>query len=208
MVAATTAACVRRKKYARRRPSVSHRVTRRLSQKTAPTENLREFRSIARVNPRPPGRRRRRGFARDRSRARERVETIRNISFRRVRPVSRAFARARRRRRPVVVPEPAIFRDRSIDRSPRAGRPCHVTTVFDARIRPRPHRRRAHLLDVLEGRHSLGLDGLLRHGRLGDDADAREGGGCERHDDVVKTSWMCVRTHPARRPTHAVLGPA
>jgi len=182
VVAATTAACVRRKKYARRRPSVSHRVTRRVSQKTTRTRIRREFRSIARVNPRPPGRRRRRrGF--DRSRARERVETIRNISFRRVRPVSRAFAR-------VVAVDPSSFPnprysaiDRSIDRPGRVVRATsRPSSVFDARIR----RPRAYLLDVLEGRHSLGLDGLLRDGRLGDDADAREGGGCERHDDVVR----------------------
>jgi len=185
VVAATTAACVRRKKYARRRPSVSHRVTRRVSQKTTRTRIRREFRSIARVNPRPPGRRRRRrGF--DRSRARERVETIRNISFRRVRPVSRAFAR-------VVAVDPSSFPnprysaiDRSIVAPGGSSVPRHDRFRCAIRRRIRPHRPRAYLLDVLEGRHSLGLDGLLRDGRLGDDADAREGGGCERHDDVVR----------------------
>lgn len=40
----------------------------------------------------------------------------------------------------------------------------------------------AYLLDVVEGGDSLGLDSLLRDGRLGDDADAGEGGSEGRHD--------------------------
>ena len=133
MVAATTAACVRRKKYARRRQSVIE--SRGASHKKPLDPIRREFRSIARVNPRPPGRRRRRVRPRPIARARTRRNDTKY--FVSTRPPGLARVRARRRRRPVVVPEPAISRPRSIDRRP--GRVVRATSrpssVFDARIR-------------------------------------------------------------------------
>lgn len=117
---------------------------------------------------------------------------MRNISFRFLVASSRVFRRRTRARATSTVSRdiPRSFgihvtSNRSIDPS------TDVQFIFDTRERRHPSSVVAYLLDVFEGGDSLGLDGLLRDGRLGDDADAGEGGSEGGHDDDFCRGRAC-----------------